>query len=155
MAVGDAPGKARRVQLALSRVHTCAHRSSSVTLLTPRVPCNWAASLWMKKAPLGRSMPRFPRACLPRGSVSSQGQRAQVTRLGPLPRTRAGKNGVSVLHLCCALLDRQMAAAGGSQVSGDEGIHRRRHTVHTHTPPSRLPCRPAELPHQLQVRGCH
>lgn len=154
MAVGDARGKASHVQVAPSYVHTRAHGSSSVTILTPQVPCNRAASLWMKKAPLWRLMPRFPRACLPPGSVSSQGQRAQVTRPGPLPRTRAGQDGVSVLHLCCALLDRRTAAAGGSQVSRDKGLHRRRRT-HTHTPPSRLPCRPAELHHQLQVRSCH
>lgn len=113
--------------------HTGAHGPSSVTPLTPRGPCNWAASLWMKKAPLWRLMPRFPRVCLPPGSVSGQGHRAQVTRPGPLPRTRAGQDGVSVLHLCCALLDRRTAAAG-SQVSRDKGLHRRRGT-RMHTPP--------------------
>ena len=152
MAVEDVRGKVSRVQLAPRRVHTRAHRSSSVTVLSPQVPCNWAASLWMKKAPLWRSMPRFPRACLPPGSVFSQGQRARVTRPGPRPRTR--RDGVSVLHLCCALwtdrwLQQEVPRSAGTRActAGD--------TVHTRTPPSHLPCRPTGLHLQLQARGCH
>lgn len=76
-----------------------------------------------------------PRECVQLGSKGT-GHKA-----GPLPRTR--RDGVSILHLCCALLDRQMAAAGGSPVSGDEGLHRRRHSAHAHT----------SLTSPLQTRG--
>lgn len=79
MAVEDVRGKVSRVQLAPRHVHTCAHGSSSVTVLSPQVPCNWATSVWMEKAPLWRSMPRFPRACLPQGvcPVGVKGHRSQ------------------------------------------------------------------------------
>lgn len=148
MAVEDVRGKVSRVQLAPRHVHTCAHGSSSVTVLSPQVPCNWATSVWMEKAPLWRSMPRFPRACLPPGSVSSWGQRAQVTR----PVLSPGPGGMGCPFCTCAALywtgrwlqQEVPRSAGTRACTAGDTVH-----THTHTPPSLLPCRPVGLHLQL------
>lgn len=77
---GGCWGRTRGKRRATSRwhpvAHTGAHGPSSVTPLTPGALVT--GLLLDEKAPLWRLMPRFPRVCLPPGSVSGQGLRAQV-----------------------------------------------------------------------------
>ena len=74
-----------------------------------------------------------PRECVRSGSKGT-GHKA-----GSSPQDQEGWGVRSALVLCSI----QMAAAGGSQVSGDEGLHRRRHGAHSH----------ASLTSPLQTRG--